>query len=140
MVVDAPKHFLKLVMITGGSAVFGGVIALFMSSFEFNSSLNVDVDRSTRSQMKQHFFGFGRHLKRQSLHFAKFGMFIGLIELPIELIVGRVNAGGIFISGGGAAMMMARYTGVANAVTTFMGSGLFIGGLGLFMHKGQDKS
>ena len=32
MVVDAPKHFLKLVMITGGSAVFGGVIALFMLS------------------------------------------------------------------------------------------------------------
>lgn len=67
-------------------------------------------------------------------------MFIGLIELPIELIIGRVNAAGIFISGGGAAMMMARYTGFANALTTFMGSGLFIGGLGLFMHKGQDKS
>lgn len=49
MVADAPKHFLKLVMITGGSAVFGGLIALFMSSFEFNSALNIDVDRSSRS-------------------------------------------------------------------------------------------
>jgi len=115
-------------------------MAIFMSSFEFNSSLNIDTDRSTRSQLKQHFFGFGRHLKRQSLHFAKFGMFIGFIELPIELIVGRVNAGGVFFSGGMAAVLMARYTGFANAFTTFMGSGLFIGGLGLYMQKGHDKS
>ena len=132
------KSVMKLILITGGSAGFGALMALFMSSFEFNSSMNIDTSRSTRSQLKQHFFGYGRFLKRQSLHFARFGFYIGLIELPIELIVGRVNALGVFASGGLAAVLQSRYTGFANSFSTFMGSGMFVGALGLYMHKGHD--
>jgi hypothetical protein len=76
----------KLVMITGASAGFGIFMGLLMSSFEHNSTMVVDTSRSTKSQLKQHFFGYGRHLKRQALHFAKFGLYIGLIEIPIELV------------------------------------------------------
>ena len=43
------KMLMKIVMITGVSAAMGVVIALFMSSFEFNSQMAVDTNRSTRS-------------------------------------------------------------------------------------------
>lgn len=115
-------------------------MGMFMSSFEFSSSMNIDTNRSTSSQLKQHYFGFGRFLKRQALHFARFGFFIGLIEIPIELVVGRVNALGVFVSGGLAACLQNRYTGFAPFLSTFLGSGCFIGGLGLYMHKGEDKA
>ena len=76
----------KIVMVTGASAGFGAFMGLLMSSFEHNQTSVVDVSRSTKSQLKQHFFGYGRFLKRQSLHFAKFGLYISLIELPIEIV------------------------------------------------------
>lgn len=47
--MDSVKYGMKLALMTIGSAGFGAVLALFMSSFEFNSSMGVDVDRSTRS-------------------------------------------------------------------------------------------
>jgi hypothetical protein len=74
-------------MITGASAGFGIFMGLLMSSFEHNSTMAVDTSRNTKSQLKQHFFGYGRFLKRQALHFAKFGLYISLIELPIELVI-----------------------------------------------------
>lgn len=61
-----------------------------------------------------------------------------MFELPIELVVGRVNALGVFFSGGMAAVLQTRYIGFPQAFTTFMGSGCFIGALGLYMHKGHD--
>ena len=76
----------KVLMVTGASAGFGVFMGLLMSSFEHNQSQVVDVSRNTKSQLKQHFFGYGRFLKRQSLHFAKFGLYISLIELPIEIV------------------------------------------------------
>ncbi len=76
----------KVVMITGASAGFGIFMGLLMSSFEHNSTMVVDTSRNTKSQLKQHFFGYGRHLKRQALHFSKFGLYISLIEIPIELV------------------------------------------------------
>ena len=76
----------KVALITGASAGFGIFMALLMSSFEHNSTMVVDTSRNTKSQLKQHFFGYGRFLKRQSLHFAKFGLYISLIEIPIEIV------------------------------------------------------
>ena len=55
---------MKVFMITTVSAGFGILMGFFMSSFEFNSSMGVDVNRSTRSQLKQHFFGYTRFLKK----------------------------------------------------------------------------
>lgn len=83
------KAIMKVVIITGASAAMGIGMAIFMSSFEFNSTMAIDTDRSTRSQLKQHFFGYNRFLKRNALHWAKFGLFIGIIETPIEMIVGK---------------------------------------------------
>lgn len=46
------KSLIKIMMITGVSAGMGIVMAMFMSSFEFNSQMAVDTNRSTRSQLK----------------------------------------------------------------------------------------
>jgi len=54
--------------------------------------------------MKQHFFGYCRFLKRNSLHFARFGLFISLIELPLEIVGGKLNFPAVFFSGGMAAV------------------------------------
>ena len=129
---------LKVGLITGGSAVFGLGMGFIMSSFEFNSSRVVDTDRTSTAQLKQYFFGYSRFLKRQSLHFARFGLYISLIEIRLEIVWGRLNSPAIFISGGLAAVLQTRYTGFANAFSAFMGSGIFIGAIGLFMHRGKD--
>ena len=90
--------------------------------------------------MKQHFFGYGRFLKRQALHFSKFGLYISLIELPLELVLGRVNAPAIFFSGGAAAVMCDPRGSARAMFSKFLGSGAFIGLLGLYMNKGSDKA
>ena len=46
------KAVIKILMITGVSAGMGILMAIFVSSFEFNSQMAVDTDRSTRSQLK----------------------------------------------------------------------------------------
>ena len=130
----------KVGLITLASSGFGFAMGFIMSGFEFNSTRVVNTDRTSRSQLKQHFFGYARFLKKQSLHFARFGLYISLLELPLEIILGRLNTPVIFFSGGMAACLQVRYTGFANFASAFMGSGLFIGGLGLFMHRGKDKS
>ena len=135
------KMFAKIALITGASAGFGVFMGLLMSSFEHNQTMIVDTSRSTRSQLKQHFHGYARFLKRQALHFSKFGLYISLIELPLELVLGKVNSPCIFISGGAAAVLCEpRFGTPAAMMTRFLGSGLFIGGIGLYMHKGNDKS
>ena len=60
----------------------------------------------------------------------------------MEIILGRVNSPAIFVSGGGAAMLQTRhwYLKPGAAFSSFMGSGMFIGGLGLYMHAGSDSS
>jgi len=95
---------MKVGLITVASAGFGVIMGFFMSSFEFNSTMAVDTERSTRSQLKQHFFGYSRFLKKQALHFSRFGLYISLLEIPLELIFGRVNSPCMFISGGLAAV------------------------------------
>ena len=78
-------------------------------------------------------------MKRQGLHFARFGLYIGLLEIPLELIIGRLNTPVVFFSGGLAAALQVRYTTFGTFLSTFMGSGVFIGGIGLYMHAGHDK-
>ena len=94
----------KIGLITGASAGFGFAMGFIMSGFEFNSTRAVNTDKTSRSQLKQHFFGYARFLKKQSLHFARFGLYISLIELPLEIIMGRLNSPAIFVSGGLAAV------------------------------------
>ncbi len=72
------------------------------------------------------------------MHFARFGLYIGLIEVPLELVVGKLNAPVVFVSGGLAAAMQNRYINFPTSFRTFLGSGCFIGGLGLYMHAGHD--
>ena len=130
----------KICLITGASAGFGFALGFIMSGFEFSSSRVINTDRTSRSQLKQHFFGYSRFLKKQSLHFARFGLYISLLELPMEIVIGKLNGPAIFWSGGMAAVLQTRYTGLGNAFSAFLGSGIFIGGLGLVMNRGKDKS
>ena len=44
-----PKAVMKLGIITGASFFFGVMMGMFFGAFEFNSSLGVDTDRSTKS-------------------------------------------------------------------------------------------
>ena len=54
--------------------------------------------------------------------------------------MGRVNAGGIFFSGGAAAVLMENRLGsTGTIISRFLGSGLFIGGIGSYMNRGTDK-
>ena len=69
---------------------------------------------------------------------ARFGLYIGLFELGVEVVTGRVNTAGAFVAGGLAGALQGRYSGAANFMTAFMGSGALIGGIGLYMHKGLD--
>ena len=67
-------------------------------------------------------------------------MYISLIEVPLELILGRINTPAIFFSGGMAAVLTDPRGGRGAMLSRFFGSGLFIGGLGMFMNKGNDKA
>lgn len=67
-------------------------------------------------------------------------MYIALVEMPLEIISGRLNAPTVFLSGGLAAVFQTRIRSFGSAFSSFMGSGLFIGSIGLYMHRGHDKS
>ena len=54
--------------------------------------------------------------------------------------MGRINAGGIFFSGGLAAVLVENRLGTPRGmIGRFLGSGCFIGGIGLYMNKGNDR-
>ena len=54
--------------------------------------------------------------------------------------MGKVNSGGIFFSGGLAAVLVEPRFGAPMAMfRRFMGSGMFIGGIGTYMNSGSDK-
>jgi len=62
-------------------------------------------------------------------------MYIGLIEIPFEIIIGKNN----FMSMGCAAGLSAWFQNVrAPFLMTFLGSGAFVGGIGMYMNKGND--
>jgi hypothetical protein len=111
-----------------------------MSSFEYNQLQAIDHNRSTKSQLKQQFYGYGRFMKKQATGFAKFGLYISLIEIPIEMVVGKLNAPAMFVSGGLAAVFLSHGgSSLGSKFFTFLSSGSFIGAIGLYMNKGSDK-
>ena len=127
--------FGKVAIITIASAFFGLGMGMIMGSFEFNMTMGIDTNRSSWSQFRQHYYGYWRFLKRQSLHFSRFGLYIGLIELPMELIVGKQNC----LTMGSSAGMAAYLQNVkAPFWPTFLGSGAFVGAIGVFMNRGND--
>ena len=130
----------KCALITIASGGFGFLMGLIMSSFEFNRQMQIDTDRSTRSQLKQQFFGYGRFLKRQSLGFMKFGFYISLIEIPLEIALGKITTPAVFFSGGLAAVLLNPGKTWGPRFGRFMSSGCFIGLLGMYMNKGNDKA
>ena len=97
--------FGKVAVITIGSAGFGVGMGVLMGSFEYNMTMGVDNNRSGWSQARQHYFGYGRFLKRQALHFSRFGLYIGLIEIPLEILIGKQNWMSMLFSGGMAAWL-----------------------------------
>ena len=125
----------KVAMITIASAGFGFGMGMLMGSFEYNMTMGVDNTRGGWSQVRQHYFGYWRFLKRQALHFSRFGLYIGLLEVPMEIIVGKQN----FMTMGASAGMAAWLQNIrAPFIATFFGTGAFVGGIGLYMHKGSD--
>ena len=52
MALNTQKMAMKIAIMTIGSFGFGAVMAMFMSSFEFNSTMAIDTNRSTTSQLK----------------------------------------------------------------------------------------
>uniref|UniRef100_A0A7S3CM59 Uncharacterized protein n=1 Tax=Strombidium rassoulzadegani TaxID=1082188 RepID=A0A7S3CM59_9SPIT len=133
--MERTKIAMKLTMMTVGSAVFGFGMGIFMGSFEYNMTMGIDTNRGGWSQVRQHYFGYWRFLKKQSLHFARFGLYIGLIEVPMEIIVGKPNFLTIGFAGGMAAWLQNIR---APFIATFLGSGGFIGGISLYMNRGSD--
>ena len=125
----------RVAVITVASAGFGLAMGVFMGSFEYNMTMGIDNNRSGWSQLRQHYFGYWRFLKRQSLHFSRFGLYIGLIDIPLEILVGRQN----FMTMGASAGLAAWFQNVrAPFLPTFLGSGAFVGCIGLFMNRGDD--
>ena len=68
----------------------------------------------------------------------RFGFYISIIEMPIEIILGKLNAPAMFVSGGLAAVALEPKGTPGALLFRFMGSGFFIGAIGLFMNRGQD--
>ena len=128
--------FMKVGLITVASAGFGFAMGMFMGSYEHNMTSLIDNNRGGWSQVRQHYFGYWRMLKRQALHFSRFGLYIGLIEIPLELVMGKPN----WMSGAFAGGMAAWLQNVRGPfIPTFMGSGAFIGCIQMYMNKGNDS-
>ena len=96
---------MKVVGITAVSWGAGLLMGLFMGSFDSTTSFGIDVRRSSWSQLRQHYFGHGRYLKRHALHFSRFGLYIGLIESALEIIIGKQNFMSMGFAGGMAAWL-----------------------------------
>ncbi len=70
----------------------------------------------------------------------KFGFYISIIELPLEIILGKISTPVVFCSGGLAACLVDPRGSWSMWLPKFLGSGMFIGGIGLFMNRGNDKA
>lgn len=55
------------------------------------------------------------------------------------MVVGKLNAPTMFVSGGLSAVFLAPGGTLVGKLGTFMSSGTFIGGISLYMNKGSDK-
>ena len=137
---SALKLVAKIALITAASGGFGVMMGLVMSSFEFNHTMQIDTDRSTKSQLKQQFHGYGKFLKKQALSFMKFGWYISILEIPLEISLGKISTPVVFFSGGMAACLLNPKGTFKSKIPTFFGSGMFIGAIGGFMNRGNDKA
>jgi hypothetical protein len=102
--------------------------------------MQVDTDRSTKSQLKQHFHGYSRFLKRNALHWARFGFFIALVEIPMECIIGKQCVPVSFFCCGLAGALQTKFLGVRPFVNAFLQTGCFVGALTCYMLSGSDKA
>ena len=126
---------IKVAGITVVSAGMGVFMQLFLSSQEYNSASVTDLSRSHSSQTRQAFFGYWRMMKKQALHWSRFGLYIGLIDIPIEIVIGRMN----FMTTGFSVGMAAFLQNIkAPFAPTFWGSAGFVGLISLYMNKGND--
>ena len=69
-----------------------------------------------------------------------FGWYISIIEIPLEIALGKLNTPVAFFSGGSAACLLHLQGPLSSYVGRFFGSGAFIGSMGLFMNRGNDKA
>lgn len=70
----------------------------------------------------------------------KFGWYIALMEIPLEIALGKISTPVVFVSGGGAAVLMDPRGPLGSQIPKFISSGAFIGGLGMFINRGNDKA
>jgi len=63
-------------------------------------------------------------------------LYIGLLEVPMEIIIGKQNWMSMGVSAGLAAWFQNIRAPFAH---TFLGSGLFVGGIGLYMNRGTNE-
>ena len=77
-------------------------------------------------------------MKGQMMGFARFGLYISIFEIPLEIIMGKVNGPAMFVSGGLAGVLLdVRPTFFAN-VRKFLSTGAFIGLFGAIINRGSD--
>lgn len=69
---------------------------------------------------------------------AKFGLYIALAEIPLEMTIGKMGVPTLFVSGGLAACFQMRWMGMATFMQTFLSSGAMIGTLSMFVQRGHD--
>ena len=69
----------------------------------------------------------------------KFGFYISILEIPLELALGKLSTPAIFLSGGLAAVLVEPRGGLGSKFGRFMSSGCFIGLLGMYMNRGNDS-
>jgi hypothetical protein len=89
--------------------------------------------------LKQHFHGYARFLKRNALHWSRFGFFIAIIEIPMEMIIGKQSVPVSFVCCGLAGALQTKYIGPRPFFMSFLQTGAFISMLQLYMMKGNDK-
>ncbi len=70
----------------------------------------------------------------------RFGFYISILEVPLELIIGRINTPAVFVSGGLSACLCDPHGPLKSHFGKFLGSGVFIGLIGLYMNRGNDKA
>ena len=90
----------KMAIAGVAGCAFGFVMGIFMGSFDSTMSFGVDVRRSNWSQLRQHYFGHGRYLRRQMIHMGKFGLYIAVLEGAFEIVVGKPNFLTMALAGG----------------------------------------
>lgn len=78
-------------------------------------------------------------MKRNALHWSRFGFFIAVIEIPMEMIIGKQSVPVSFVCCGLAGALQTKYMGPRPFFMSFLQTGAMISMLQLYMMKGNDK-